>query len=261
MAWYRESFGKDYLEVYAHRDDRQGSSEADAILRMLTLERGMKVLDVGCGTGRHSVSLEEAGLRVTGIDLSIDLLRSGRSRLDRPNDVFVRGDMRRLPFRAAFDAAVSLFTSFGYFDDSSDDGRVLREIRGVLRPGGRFLLDFLNAPRVIRTLVPHSEVTRKGVRIIEDRAISPDGLRVEKTIRLEPEADDSGDPSGDGTEPSASSRTAKTFRESVRLYDKEALVRLVADAGFEVLDVFGSFAGEPHDDDTPRTIVTARRLD
>lgn len=252
MAWYRESFGKDYLEVYAHRDDRQGSLEADAILRMLSLERGMEVLDVGCGTGRHSVSLEQAGLRVTGIDLSMDLLRHGRSRLDRPNDLFVRGDMRHLPFRAAFDAAVSLFTSFGYFDDPADDARVLHEIRGVLRQGGRFVLDFLNAPRVIRSLVPHSDVTRNGVRIIEHRSISPDGLRVEKTIRLEP-----GSPRG-ADEPTA---PAKVFRESVRLYDKEALVRLVSAAGFEVLDVFGSFAGEPHDDDTPRTIVTAQRRD
>lgn len=241
--WYRDSFGKDYLDIYAHRDAVEGRDEARAIVDLLGLTEGRRVLDVACGTGRHSLALESTGVDVTGVDLSLDLLQAGRRVLDGDNHLFVRGDMRALPFRASFDAVVSLFTSFGYFPTEAEDRIVLEEIHTALRPGGVFLLDFLNQEKVVRELVPHSEESRGNLHITQQRSISRDGRRVEKTIRVVANDDDS----------------VRTFRESVRLYDREMLEATLHSVGMAVERALGSFAGEPAGPDTPRLILIARR--
>src|SRR5260221_429431 len=80
------------------------------------------------------------GARVLGLDLSMPLLRQALRRSARPRPAYVRGDMRALPLRCArFGAIVSFFTSFGYFEDASEDVRVLAEVRRALVPGGAFL--------------------------------------------------------------------------------------------------------------------------
>jgi len=102
--WYRASFGEDYLEVYAHRDDRQGSEQARAVVRLLGLAPGARVLDVACGAGRHAFALREIGIEVIGVDLSPALLRAAVRRArdaGASSGGFVRGDMRHLPFRAS----------------------------------------------------------------------------------------------------------------------------------------------------------------
>ena len=244
--WYRDSFGKDYLDVYAHRDAAQGRTEAASIVNLLQLQAGQRLLDVACGSGRHSFALEKTGVAVTGIDLSADLLRAGRATIQNDNNhLLVRSDMRLLPFLSgAFDAAVSLFTSFGYFIDEAEDRSVLAEIHRVLTPGGRFLLDFLNAERVVRELVPRSEETRGDLHIIQERRITPDGRRVEKSIRV-----DSSDPA----------IPTRNFLESVRLYDRAQLEGLFAEVGFRVDRAVGSFDGEPAGPDSPRLILVGGR--
>lgn len=244
MSWYRDSFGADYLEVYAHRSDHQGREETAAIVRLLELREGDLVLDVACGAGRHSFALRAAGFRVTGVDLSPELLAHGRRRIDGPNDLFVRGDMRALPLRPGFRAAVSLFTSFGYFDRENEDRQVLEEIHRVLDPDGRFLLDFLNRARVVRDLVPRSEERQGDRRIVQERRLSADGRRIEKTIRVT-----TGRDAGE-----------KVFRESVRLYGRADIETLFESAGFRVTGALGSFCGEEFCDASPRLIVTARAV-
>ena len=248
MTWYRDSVGEDYLEVYAHRDDRQGSAEAMSLVKLLDLDAGTRLLDLACGTGRHSAALAIGGFDVVGIDLSAPLLERARERpVDGASFRIVRGDMRRLPFAdGSFGAVTSLFTSFGYFPTREEDGRVLSGIARVLEPGGRFLLDFLNAPLVIRELVPRSEEVTDARRIVQSRSIHPDGPRVEKKIEVFREGSD---------EP------ARVFHESVRLYDRADLTDLLREAGLEVDGAYGSFRGEAHTDTSPRTILTARKID
>ena len=254
LPWYRESFGADYLEVYAHRDDRQGLEQARDATRLLGLVPGARVLDVACGAGRHTFALRELGLDVTGMDLSIPLLRAARHRARESGDEdigFVRGDMRQLPFRDAFDAALSLFTSFGYFEDDEENARVLRAIHSVLRPGGLYLLDFLNPELVVGTLEPRSAELREGRRIVQERSITADGARVEKTIRITPA--DPADPADPGPVPE------RVFRESVRLYSRQDIESMMARASLEVIGVHGSFAGEAWEPASPRMIFSARR--
>lgn len=133
--------------------------EIDLLVRKAKLKPGMRVLDLACGTGRHSLELARRGYVVTGLDFATPFLAEAHLRARKArllNRVqFVHADMRRLGGTFApgtFDAVLSLFNSFGYFDDRRDDRRVLRAVAQVLKPGGRFVLNTLNLPGVMHRL-------------------------------------------------------------------------------------------------------------
>jgi SAM-dependent methyltransferase len=234
--WYRRAFGRPYLEVYAHRDDLAAAREADFLARALDLEPGAWLLDAGCGAGRHARALAARGARTVGVDLSAALLAEARARGGGP--VYVRADLRAQPFRAsAFRHAVCLFTSFGYFDAEGDRAQ-LDELRRVLAPGGRLVLDFLNAPRVVATLVPESRREAGGRTVLERRRVR--GGRVEKDVRVE-----------------VPGRPAELWTESVRLYGRAELEALLAGARFAVLAASGDLAGGPWSADADRLVLAA----
>ena len=155
MSWYETAFRKEYTDLYYHRSDEAAKGEAEFAARVMGLAEGSAILDIACGAGRHARALTELGHHVVGIDLSVDLLAvaEGVTR--------VRGDMRALPFDGNFDAATSFFTSFGYFDDDGNRATLAAGAR-ALRPGGVYLLDFMNAPAVMAHLVPENEEERGG---------------------------------------------------------------------------------------------------
>ena len=111
------------------------SQEASFLVAALGLSPGMRVLDVGCGPGRHAHALAEQGMTVVGVDISARFVALA-AEASVAGAAFVRGDARRLPVAAgSFDAAISLCQGgFGLLGD--DDGVVLEEIMGALRPGG-----------------------------------------------------------------------------------------------------------------------------
>ncbi|WP_313996183.1 methyltransferase domain-containing protein [uncultured Paenibacillus sp.] len=183
--WFERSFGSDYMIVYKHRDWENAAREVRNMIGFLNLPAGAKVLDVGCGMGRHALALSALGFRVSGVDLSEELLREAARKDTERRVRWLRGDMRHLPFaNGSFDATVNFFTSFGYFGSEEENASVLGELRRVLKPGGRFLIDFLNPAYVRRTLVPFSERTdgETGWTITESRRIENEA--VVKDIRI-----------------------------------------------------------------------------
>jgi ubiquinone/menaquinone biosynthesis C-methylase UbiE len=238
--WFEESFGEDYLLVYRHRSKSSAKKEVRAITRWLDLKPGQHVLDLCCGTGRHSIALAEEGLHVTGIDLSETLLKHAREESAGRNIRYVRGDMRELPFEdGSFDVVVNLFTSFGYFETDADNQKVLHEIARVLRPGGAFLIDFLNRQSVQSRLVPVSEREQNGLHIREERRI--DGDFVRKTITI--------------TAPDGHRRQ---YHERVKMYTYEQMRDMLAQSGLRVEDAKGDFEGNPYTSESPRMILMGR---
>lgn len=235
-AWWGRAFGPLYVTVYAHRDDPSARPEAAFAVRALGPAPGCRVLDAGCGTGRHARALAATGLQVVGADRSPGLLAEAAARGGGPR--YVLADFRALPFRSgAFDHVVSFFTSFGYFDAAGDAAHA-SSLRRVLRPGGSMLLDFLNAPHVATTLVPESERRVGGVLVVERRRVRAG--RVEKHVEV-----------------SAPGRATERWSESVRLYGRDELEGLLARSGFRVAEVFGDLAGAPWTERSPRLVVKA----
>jgi SAM-dependent methyltransferase len=244
-AWFETAFGPYYTEIYQHRDDE----EADGVVAML-LDRlptagtgDLPVLDIGCGTGRHIAALGRRGTAALGLDLSPHLLALAARRA--PGRV-VRGDMRRLPFaEGVFRAALSMFTSFGYFADTAQNRAVLEEARRVVRPGGGLVVDYFNAERTLAELTPESARFVGRYDVVERRALesTPQGERIVKTIEIREGA-----------------RLVDTLREEVTVYRPEELDALCREAGWEPIERLGDYDGGAFDPArSARLLVVARR--
>ncbi|MFD0716491.1 class I SAM-dependent methyltransferase [Paenibacillus sp. GCM10027626] len=241
-AWYERSFGPDYMVIYRHRDWEQAAREAQQMAGWLHLPANARLLDIGCGMGRHAMALSQLGYEVTGIDLSEALLEEARKH-SFGNVTFMQGDMRRLPFaEAQFQATVNLFTSFGYFREETDNAVVLGEIRRVLAPGGKFLIDFLNPVYVEQQLVPFSERVDEetGLHIEEARQII--GGWVIKQIHVYSASGDS-----------------RRYEERVRLFPLQWFEDMLNRNGLRLEKVYGGYDGGPYEEaSSPRMIMTGR---
>src|SRR4051812_27605348 len=186
-ATWDDFFGEFYLRAYVD-DERDVQAEADALaaVALAGIEPGADVIDVPCGYGRHTVALARAGYRVVGVDRSETLLDEARRRAGGERwPKLTRADYRELPFAdASFDAAVNLFTSLGYLGDEADT-RVLAEIRRVLRPGARLVVELSHRDWMVRAF--HEQDWRllgEGRLLLEQRAFDPVAGLVQTTQTL-----------------------------------------------------------------------------
>ncbi|RMG39929.1 MAG: class I SAM-dependent methyltransferase [Candidatus Dadabacteria bacterium] len=237
--WYRRSFGKEYLKIYAHRNLELAEEEVDFVVKTLNLDSSAAVLDFACGAGRHLYHFYRRNVKVIGADLSEELLVAARTLV--PEARLVRHDMRYLPFASeSFEAVLSLFTSFGYFESDNENLEVLKGAYRVLKNGGRILIDFMNAPLAVNSLVKSSSRKIDGAEIIEKRSYNRQTGRIEKEMELYRE---------DGT--------LERYFESVRAYTPAELRELLSMSRFKITGEFGDFRGSSYCNDSERYIVMA----
>jgi SAM-dependent methyltransferase len=137
------SYSRQWFEVFLGTMPAEWTrSEVEGIERRLPRPAYRQVLDICCGPGRHARPLVDRGYDVTGVDRDATAVRQARAAI--PGATFIeldQRDLRRLD--GVYDAALVLWQSFGYFDAATND-RVLSDIAGHLRPGGRLLLDLFH---------------------------------------------------------------------------------------------------------------------
>ncbi len=146
----------------------QTKHEIDFLQRNLPIDQFSNVLDICCGSGRHSIPLSELGYLVTGIDNNEHALQKAIERTDKVR--FLQWDMRKLSeIEERYDAILNLWHSFGYFDhDTNMD--ILKQVYQLLGPSGRFVLDVYNKDFFIE---------RQGAR-----RTNKDGVEIQTTNRI-----------------------------------------------------------------------------
>lgn len=211
--------------------------EVAFLLDALGLEPGMRVLDVGCGPGRHAHALARAGMEVVGVDISqrfVDLAAESAP----PGARFERADARHLRFDAEFDAAISLCQgAFGLTGGPGapldGDGAVLAGMARALRPGGQLAVSAFSAYFMVRFLEEH------------DTFDADAGVNHERTV-VKDEA---------GREAEVDLWTTCFTPRELRL--------LAAQAGLEVRHLWsvtpGAYAAEPPSVHTPELLLVAAR--
>jgi SAM-dependent methyltransferase len=152
-SWFEEIFDEDYLRTLPFLTPQATQAEALFVAEALGVEPGARLLDVGCGYGRHAMELAARGYQIVALDLSLPLLLRGADEAQRRglNINFIHGDMRDLAFEGQFDGIYCLFSTFGYFDEDTNRKTIEGMARAVKR-GGRLVLDVLNRDYLIGEL-------------------------------------------------------------------------------------------------------------
>tara|TARA_A100001037_G_scaffold300307_1_gene327555 strand:- start:1001 stop:1729 length:729 start_codon:yes stop_codon:yes gene_type:complete len=236
QTWYDRFFRHEYLVFDEHP---QTALEVEFILQVLSPSERSTILDLCCGYGRHTHPLANAG-RLVGLDRSDVML--GRAAETSSSASFCRGDMRHLPFPAEhFDAVLSLFSSFGYFNGEDENYRVLQGIVSTLKPGGHFLIETVNREFVVRHSSAHQVYRPDGMTLIEERSFDPISSRTHVNVTV----------FADGRE--------TQLHHSIRIYAFTELEMLLESVGLRVLSVWGDFRGSDYTCDSEHTIVLTQR--
>jgi SAM-dependent methyltransferase len=243
MDWWHSYFDAGYLRRYIF-DPEQTVSEV-LMLRDLLPEPPADLLDLACGQGRHSIALAQAGYDVIGLDASEMLLAEARQAASQAGaePEFVLGDMRSISYVECFDAAINMFTAFGYFADPAENQAALDGVARALKPGGRLVMELAHRDRVVNgfretdwyeldddTVVwvrRHFDAV-SGVLTSVDRWRAPDGDEEERFHRI-------------------------------RLYSATELGAMLRAAGLAPTAWYGSTALHAFTADSPRMIVVAER--
>ncbi|MDZ7690521.1 MAG: class I SAM-dependent methyltransferase [Balneolaceae bacterium] len=242
MNWFEEWFDSSlYEKLYANRDKEEAKQLIDLLEETLNLSGCSHLLDLGCGRGRHAISLAERGYNVTGIDLSRQAIETARAKATENGlDITFHVRDMRFPLPRTFDAIVNLFTTFGYFESDEENGHVLDSVVEMLEPGGVFVLDYMNAQKVRRTYRSTDHGQFRDIEFQVNRYIN-NGTII-KDIEFE------GGPI-EGT---------KQYSERVKLYDLNWFEREFAERNLTIDHLYGDYKGSKFDAKaSPRLMIVS----
>jgi SAM-dependent methyltransferase len=229
-----------FLEDTLREEDTEG--QITFIESALGMTKGMRVVDLGCGHGRHTNEFARRGYSAIGIDLTAGFVDVARAEAAKEGleSQFVHADLRLFVAENTFDRAVCLFDVIGFFEDS-DHEQILRNTWASLKPGGKLLLDIRTREFMVR--LPPVSVTDKGNGdMMIDRVLFDihSGRLIDKRSYVR-------------------GGKVREVRFSVRLYAFTEMKSMLERAGFEIEATFGGFDGSSLSIAKSRTLIIARR--
>jgi len=222
--------------------------EVDAVLDLVDVPSDATVLDLPCGPGRHALEFARRGFDVVGVDATAPYVEEARERAtDAADDgEFERdalelreGDMREFRREGAFDLAVNLFTSFGYFEDRADDERVLGNVHESLAPGGAFVMQLASKETLARDFRERTWDDHADGYVLEEHAIRDDWSWIENHWVVVADGE------------------TREFDVSHRLYSAFELRERLRDAGFSTVAAYGDLDGSDYDHEAEALVVVA----
>lgn len=244
-AWYADFFTELPNEFWRRAvPPDMTAADVEFIEAALGLPPAARILDVPCGSGRHSIALAGRGHRVTGVDLSaeaIDHARRAAEQAGLPVE-FVLADMREIPADRSFDAAACLGNSFGYLELAGTREFVASLARAI-RPGGGLIVDFgATAESILPTYTGAPSTMVTGDITVETR-FEYDPLESRLISRY------------------AFKRGTEEFQAAAihHIYTSGQLGALLTDGGFTAIRRYAGPDGTPYELGARRLILTARR--
>jgi len=234
-SWYTEQagfFGPNYIEEFAYIfDPERIKREVDFIEKALNCNRPLKILDLACGNGRHSIELARRGHSIIGLDLNRFFLGQAAiaAKEAQVTVKWIHSDMRQIPFENEIDAIIFLFSSFGYLESEQDDQIVLNRVAKALCPGGKLVMDFINHEWVMRNYRAYEQKTLpSGVITVMQRNFDfTSGRNHERRTRVFPNG------------------KREEVEMIIRLYTVVELIRMCESAGLQIQEVYGGYNFEP----------------
>jgi SAM-dependent methyltransferase len=243
--WFDDdSFWRELYPFMFPEERIAAADEQIAKALALTKPAGKAVLDLCCGPGRCSIALAKKGFSVTGVDRTTYLLNKARAKAKaaRVKIEWVRKDMRDFVRPGAFALVLSMFTSFGYFDDKQEDMTVLENMFASLQPGGACLIEVLGKERLAKILQPTtSTVLPDGTVMVERHVIFDDWTRVRNEWLL------------------LRNGRMKSFKFHHTVYSGQELRDRMERVGFVAVKLYGNLDGDEYGPNAERLIAIGRK--
>ncbi len=243
MDWTESYFDSFYADAFLSEiDEKRTRAQVDIILANLGLDTPAMIADIGCGLGRHTIELAKRGYVVQGFDSNAEYLKratESAARQNAKNAFFVHMDMRDFLFKEEFDALISVWVSFGYFDDETNADVFARMIKSV-KPGGNVFIDVENREYILQHFQPQSWKMKGDTLILERSSFDHNrSMNVCKRMILR---------KGQKT----------TTKREIRLYSAHELMALAHANDLYDIKLLGDWEGTPYSVRSPRLILTAR---
>jgi len=229
--WY-ESLFENYAKKYDKECFVQGTvGECDFLEKEFGYNKNLKILDVGCGTGRHTIELSKRGYNVTGVDLSESQLAGAREKA-KQNGLkidFKQYDARKLPFKNEFDAAIMLCEGgFSLMETDEMNFEILKNAAKALKSEGKFVFTTLNGlfPLFHSVNEFYKSNGKEGQSQCKECSFDLLTFRDHNTVVFE---DDDGN--------------KKELKCNERYYVPSEITWMLKNLGFKTIDIFGSKLG------------------
>jgi cyclopropane fatty-acyl-phospholipid synthase-like methyltransferase len=238
--WFESWFNTPYYHIlYKNRDNAEAALFIDNLFEHFHPDKHATLLDIACGRGRHAKYISDKGYDTTGIDLSESNIAYAK-KYENENLHFHVQDMRQSYCNSCFDFAFNLFTSFGYFETVQEHLDALKVFNEALKPNGILVLDYFNATKAIKDLIPFEVKNKSNIEFnifkhIEDK-------KIHKTIKFD------------------DNNKSHQYIEEVFAFTLQDFHSMLELSNFTIIEKFGNYHFQDFDqNESPRLILICKK--